>query len=395
MESVEHQISAETAERAFEERFGRTCEGVSIGPGRVNIIGEHTDYNAGLALPAAVDLATYVAYAPRAGAHVRVYSETTRCEAVFELVEEAGGDLEFWARYAWGVGMALLEEGLPARALDMYVTTSVPLGGGLSSSASFEVALALAYMGDEAARSIDRLRLATLCRRAENHFVGVNCGIMDQYASVFGIEGKALLLDCRSLESRPVSFPAAAALVVADTRVRHALGEGTDGYHKRQDECREAVGILAGLGERVESLRDVDPAMLEARRARLGDVMHRRARHVVTENDRVIAAAEAMESGDLERLGELLSESHRSLAEDFEVSCMELDAMVEAARGIAGGHGSRMVGGGFGGCTISLVEKGEVKAFAGELRRRYREATGLEAATYVVRPGRGARLAGG
>jgi galactokinase len=373
----------------FRERYSRTPEGVARAPGRVNIIGEHTDYNGGWALPAAVDLATFVAYAPRDDDYVVVYSEPAGAEARFDLVDDAGGRVAFWARYAWGVGMALKEAGLGARGLDMYVASGVPLGGGLSSSASFEVALALAYMGREAGEAFDGVRLVHLCRRAENAFVGVNCGVMDQYSSIFGAEGKALLLDCLALESREVDFPSSAALVIADTTVRHALGEETEGYHKRQDECREAANVLG-----VETLREVTDDSLDAARGELGDVLYRRVRHIVTENARVLETADALPAGDLARTGELLRESHESLRDDYEVSCRELDLMVEAAEGCDGHFGGRMVGGGFGGCTVSLVLAERAEGFARELAARYKKASGLDAGIHVVRPGRGAGFVG-
>lgn len=378
------------AAESFAERYGAPEAGVAFAPGRVNIIGEHTDYNDGWALPAAVNLATFVACAPREDSRVRIFSDTAGEEAVFELTRAAGVDLPFWARYAWGTGMALLEAGLPVRPLDMYATSDVPLGGGLSSSASFEVALALAYLGAKEAQGVDGEQLVHLCRRAENHFVGVNCGVMDQFSSIFGVEGMALLLDCRSLESSEVVFPAAAVIVVADTTVRHALGEETEGYHKRQQECRDAVAVFSGLESGVESLRDATPSMVEEHSGALGDVLTRRARHVITENDRVLDAADAMAEGEIDRLGALLAESHRSLSDDFEVSCRELDLMVTSAEGIEGHHGTRMVGGGFGGCTISLVDEEAAPAFCAELARRYADAAGLAAGIHIVRPGRGA-----
>ncbi len=388
-----HGPAAATAAR-FARMYARTPEGVAFAPGRVNIIGEHTDYNNGWALPAAVNLATFVAWAPSDDGAVRVWSETCGDEAVFEMAEASSAPAAFWARYAWGVGMALLEEGLPARAVDLYSDSSVPIGGGLSSSASFEVALALAYLGEKEAEKVPRERLVHICRRAENHFVGVNCGVMDQFSSVFGAEGKALLLDCRSLEAREVAFPSDTVMVVADTTVRHALGEHTEGYHKRQQECRRAVEVLARREAAVSSLREVTREMIEAHARELGDVLTRRVRHVVSENDRVLEAADAMAASDVAALGDLLRASHQSLRDDFEVSCNELDIMVEVAEGIDGYYGGRLVGGGFGGCTISLVDEAKAQSFCGELQRRYKEATGLDAGIHAVRPGRGAGFKG-
>jgi galactokinase len=211
---------------------------------------------------------------------------------------------------------------------------------------------------------------------------------MDQYACIFGREGRAILLDCRSLKSRLIPFPSPAALVVADTAVRRVLGES--GYHKRQEECAAAAKAMARAFKGVKNLRDVSMDMLDAKAAALGDVRYRRARHVVTENARVREAAKAMTAGDVARLGGLMAESHRSLRDDFEVSCAQLDTMVASAEGLDGHYGTRMTGGGFGGCTVSLVEKDGAGEFARVLAERYRNATGLVPATYVIRPGRGA-----
>ena len=380
------------AKAEFRKRFKRSPAGVSLAPGRVNIIGEHTDYNDGFVLPAAVDLATAVAFAPRGDGTSRIYSDAEGEEVSFQYALTAKDGLPFWARYAWGVGMSLLERGITPDAVDGYVASTVPQAGGLSSSASFEVALALAYL-NRRARRVKKLDLARIARRAENRYVGTNCGIMDQYACVFGREGRAVLLDCRSLVGKLIPFPAKMALVVADTTVRRALGES--GYHKRQEECATAARVMSESEAGVKNLRDVTLEMLEKRKGILGETVFRRARHVVTENGRVIEASSAMRKGDAVRLGGLMRESHRSLRDDFEVSCRELDLMVGAAVGINGHYGTRMTGGGFGGCTVSLVEKGKAAQFAAELARRYGKATGLEAAVHVVRPGRGAELKSG
>lgn len=253
------------------------------------------------------------------------------------------------------------------------------------------MALALAYLGDRAGE-VAKTDLVHICRRAENAFVGVNCGVMDQFACIFGSEGHALMLDCRSLEHKNVLFPENAALVVADTTVRHALGE--TGYHRRQEECLEAVAALRSAGENAKALRDATVSMLKRNAGALGDILYRRARHVVSENARVQEAAEAMWEGDVCALGRFMHESHASLRDDYEVSCAELDRMAECAEGLGGHYGTRMVGGGFGGCTVSLVEKARAKEFAGALEGRYRQATGLEPALHIVVPGRGAGLVG-
>ena len=383
-----HSGTADRAARAFAEMYGREAGGVAAAPGRVNIIGEHTDYNEGFALPAAVNLATFVAFAPRDDRRGRFHSAEYSQTVEFDLDETARDELPFWGRYPWGMAMSLAESGVEVTPVDGYVLSTVPSGGGLSSSASFEVALALAFLGGDEDR-VSREDLVHICRRAENDFVGVNCGVMDQFASIFGADGEALLLDCRSLECRRVAFPEEALLVVADTGVSHALGQS--GYHRRQEETRAAAGILSEAEGGVESLRDAHLEMIEEHRELLGDVLFRRARHVVTENARTVEAAGALERGDLERVGELLRESHESLRADYEVSCDELDMMVEAAGGLEGHFGTRMTGGGFGGCTVSLVEAGAAEEFAGRLAARYEEAAGREAATHVVRAGPGAR----
>ena len=385
------QASAAAAVESFRKRYGKDPADVAFAPGRVNVIGEHTDYNDGFVLPAAVDLATYIAFAPRADGRVRFYSDMVDEEVEFDLDAKAKEGLPFWAHYPWGVGMSLLEKGLEVQGFDGYATSSVPQGGGLSSSASFEVSTALAYLGRRASK-VRKLDLAVLARRAENAYVGTNCGIMDQFSSVFGTEGHAILLDCRSLKYRQVGFPQAVALVVADTGVRHVLGES--GYHRRQEECAAAAGILAEAAKGVKNLRDVSILVLNRKAALLGDVLFRRTRHVVTENARVKEAADAMAAGDLKRLGALMGDSHRSLKFDYEVSCAQLDTMVDLAEGLEGHYGTRMTGGGFGGCTVSLVDSGKAGDFARELVRRYEAAAKNKSAAYIVRPGRGAGLLG-
>ena len=376
---------------AFRAKFGKEPENVAFAPGRVNIIGEHTDYQEGFVLPCAVDLATYVVYRPRDDMRVRLYSDMAGEDVEYPIDPTAKASLPFWAHYAWGTAMSLLERGLPVRGFDGYSASTVPQGGGLSSSASFEIAMALAYLGENAAK-VSKIDLAHLCRRAENAFVGVNCGIMDQFSSIHGTDGHAIMLDCRSLEYRLVPVPENVTLVVSDTRVRHALGE--TGYHTRQQECKDAVAVLAKAGEKVKMLRDATPEMLERHKKAMKDAVYRRARHVISENARVLETADVLGAGDVRRLGKLVSESHVSLRDDFEVSCKELDAMVEAAEGLSGHYGTRMVGGGFGGCTVSVVEESAVHGFTHELAERYKKATGIEAITRVVVPGRGAGLLG-
>jgi galactokinase len=379
----------EAAVRGFRRRYRSAPGAVAFSPGRVNIIGEHTDYNDGFVLPCAIDLATAIAFRPEAQAPTRLYSDMVAKAAEFSYKRNEREGLAVWARYAWGVGMSLLDLDVRPDFFTGYSATTVPQGGGLSSSASFEVAVALACLGGRY-RKVAKLDLVHIARRSENKYVGTNCGVMDQYACIFGQEGKAILLDCRSLRSRLIPFPKSAALVVADTGVRRVLGES--GYHKRQEECSEASEKMAKSCRGVKNLRDVTLGMLEEKYALLGDVCFRRARHVVTENERVKKAVKAMSSGDVASLGRLMSESHVSLMDDFEVSCGELDVMVNAAQGLRGHCGTRMTGGGFGGCTVSLVAKANAAAFAAALAKRYEAVTGIEAVTRIVVPGRGAGI---
>lgn len=373
----------------FRKRFKSDPAAVAFAPGRVNIIGEHTDYNDGFVLPCAVDLATFIAFKPRDDGLVRIYSRMVDEEVTFEIAKNAGEGLPFWALYAWGTGMSLSERGVKVTGFDACAHSTVPQGGGLSSSASFEVASAICYMGKRWTR-IAKIDLAHACRRAENAYVGTNCGIMDQFSSIFGKENHAVMLDCRSLDFRHVPVPVSAALVVSDTGVRHVLGES--GYHRRQEECKAATAMMAEMEKGVKNLRDVTVAMLDRRAGVMGDLLYRRARHVVTENARVRQAADALEAGDLRQLGVLMSESHDSLKNNFEVSCRELDIMVESAQGIKGGFGSRMVGGGFGGCAVSLVDRDEADRFARSIAARYEKSTGIAAKCSIVHPGPGAGL---
>lgn len=382
-------IAAAVAD-AFRNHFGGKPAAVAFAPGRVNIIGEHTDYNDGFVLPAAIDLATAIAFVPRDDGRVRLYSDMVSEEVEFDFDPTIRDQLPFWARYAWGVGMSLAERAVTASGFNGYAKTTVPQGGGLSSSASFELAVSLACLGRRW-ETLDKLDLARICRRAENKYVGTQCGIMDQYSILFGAPGHAVMLDCRSLESRLIPFPASAALVVSDTGVRHVLGES--GYHKRQEECAEAASKMSAAVAGVKNLRDVSMNMLDEKRRLLGDAVYRRARHVVTENARVHDAAAAMSAGDVRRLGGLMTQSHLSLRDDFEVSCRELDAMVECAGGLPGHFGTRMTGGGFGGCAIVLAEAARSAEIARSIQEGFPKRFGRVCPIFATRAAQGARAA--
>ncbi|MDP2674859.1 MAG: galactokinase [Dehalococcoidia bacterium] len=380
-----------TADRAalldsFRRTFGRPAQLVAEAPGRVNLIGEHTDYNEGHVLPLAIDRTVAVAGARREG-DVRACALDCGEEDRFppDVVAPAPGG--GWRNYVRGVVWALGEAGHRLPGLDLAFTGDVPAGAGLSSSAALEVALAAAFAA-VAELSLGRRELALLAQRAENGFVGVQCGIMDQLAAVFGQEGHALLIDCRSLQIEPLPLAlerSGAAIVIVDSAVRRSLGDSA--YNERRRECAEAAAALG-----VTALRDVTAEALEARRADLPETLYRRARHVVTEEARVVAAAGALRGGDLEALGRLLYQSHESLRDDFEVSCPETDLLVELAAGVEGVLGARLTGAGFGGCTVNLVRRGARGAFEQGVVQTYRERSGLPARMHLVHAAGGLRV---
>lgn len=350
-------------------------------PGRVNLIGEHTDYNLGLVLPMALELACYTAAAPRSDGRLRVFSEN--CGEGREWPVEdlaAARPAGHWSDYPLGVARELVRAGYGVRPANLLVWGTVPPGSGLSSSAALEVSVALALLDG---RAMDRLELVKLCRRAENDFVGAPCGIMDQYVAVFGRRGAAIRIDCRSLEHEAVELPAGIAVLAVNSMVKHELGRSA--YPERVAQCREAAARL-GVG----SLRDVTIEALEKARAALPPVVYRRARHVVSENARVEQFVAASAAGDLAAMGRLLVASHQSLRDDYEVSCEELDFLVEAALSLPGVLGARMTGGGFGGCTVNLMEAGVEERFRSEIAEAYRRRFGLDPQIYPCVPAAGA-----
>ena len=355
-------------------------------PGRVNLIGEHTDYNLGFVLPTALHLACFVAAAPAEDRMLRVYSEDHDETAAWPAASLRGvAPRHHWSDYVAGVALELIRAGFPIEPASLYIRSAVPEGSGLSSSAALEVSTALALL---AGRGFDRLELAKLCRRAEADFVGMPCGIMDQYVSVFGREHAAIRIDCRSLEHEAVPIPEGAAILAVNSMVKHALG--TTAYKERTQECASAVEAIRKRYPAVKSLRDVTPEMFAGVEAALPPVIARRARHVVTEDARVEQFVAASRAADLARMGELFVASHRSLQHDYEVSCAELDFLVDTALGIEGVFGARMTGGGFGGCTVNLVRPEAVDDFAGSITRSYRERFGLEPEVIPCRPSAGA-----
>ena len=343
-------------------------------PGRVNLIGEHTDYAEGFVMPAAIDFATLAGISPRSDGKIAIYSENYKEERTFaakELPDKASGH---WSDYPLGVMKILAGEGNRIPGFSLSLLGDVPLGSGLSSSAAVEVATATA-VSSLLGVSYPGPTLARLCQRAENEFVGANCGIMDQFISTNGKEDHALLLDCRDLSYRLAPIPPSVALVIANTMVSHSVAGGE--YTTRRAEVEEAAAVIARHRPEVKFLRDARVDDLEKWGAEMSPNALRRARHVITENARTVAAAEALIKHDLKELGRLMAEAHRSYSQDFEASCAEADTMVMLANQLPGLIGARLTGGGFGGCTINLVEREKAIDFARVLGASYARETGI------------------
>lgn len=355
-------------------------------PGRVNLIGEHTDYNDGFVLPAAIGLEIRIAYLPADDDLVEITLDAGGETRSFDLRHIARQDS--WIDYVAGTAAAMIEAGAPVRGFRGLLATTLPRGSGLSSSAALELAAAWALAGD-APPTLDGMALARAAQRAENEFVGVQCGLMDQFASSLGVAGSGLLLDCRSLDWHPVPLPLDdLRLVVCNSGSPRRLGASA--YNARRAECDRAVAAIAAVEPGVRSLRDVDPAMLDRHRQAMDATAFRRARHVVGENERVLAAERAFAAGDLASIGRLFAASHASLRDDFEVSSPELDALVEIAAATPGVVAARLTGAGFGGCTVNLVHPDAVAPLTAAIDREYRGRTGLRARVTEVAPVDGA-----
>lgn len=372
---------------AFQARFGTTAN-VYRAPGRVNLIGEHTDYNEGFVLPAAIEFYCWAAAAPRKDGKLLIYSENFNETADARLDSLTPLRKKHWANYPLGVAWAFLQAGKRLTGANIYIAGEVPLGAGLSSSAAIEVAVGLALLR-VSGLAVDRTELAQFCQKAENEFVGARVGIMDQFVSCFGRAAHALLLDCRSLEHEFVKLPANLQLVICNTMVRHEVASGE--YNARHAECEEGVRILRNAFPEIRALRDVTLAQLEAHGQNLSPTIFARCRHVITENARVKSAVVAFRRGDIEALGPLMQDSHRSLRDDYDVSCKELDLMVEIAAAQPGVIGARMTGGGFGGCTINLVESAAVSDFKRKVGEGYSSKTGRTPEIYVSPASEGAQ----
>ncbi|MGB7190012.1 MAG: galactokinase [Acidobacteriaceae bacterium] len=379
-------LDVSVTRRLHEERFGEKPR-VFAAPGRVNLIGEHTDYADGFVMPAAIDFTTLAAISPRSDGKIVIRSENYG-----EQVEHAAAALPskrsgHWSDYPLGVLAVLREEGISIPAFSLTVHGDVPVGAGLSSSAAIEVATMVAVLS-LADAEIALPRIALLCQKAENSFVGASTGIMDQFIACCGAADHALLLDCRSLEFRLAPIPANVSLVISNTMVKHTHAGGE--YNTRRAEVEEATAILRGHRPEIKKLRDATVDDLTRWGGEMPENVLRRARHIITENNRTVAAADALERGDLKTLGRLLYEAHASYRDDFEASCPEADILVELASKQEGCIGARLTGGGFGGCTVNLVETARAQEFGQNLREGYKKTTGIDADIYLCRASAGA-----
>src|SRR5579863_1095808 len=373
-----------------EARFGAE-PAIFVGPGRVNLIGEHTDYAEGFVMPAAINFATLAGISPRTDGKIQIYSENIGEEKTFDAAALPANGSKRWTDYPLGVVSILTGEGYKIPGFSLSIWSDVPLASGLSSSAALEVATALAVLdliGASYPGSIPGPVLARLCQRAENEFVGANCGIMDQFISVNGKENHALLLDCRDLSYKLAPIPDHVALVIANTMVKHSVAGGD--YPTRRRESEAACAVIASHRPGVPFLRDATLEDLNKWGHEMEPKSYLRAKHVISEDLRTVAASEALAKGDMKELGRLMAEAHRSYSEDFEGSCAEADAMVALAQDLPGLIGARLTGGGFGGCTVNLVEQSQAAAFAESLARRYTAQTGIVPHIHICRASGGA-----
>ncbi|MCL4393766.1 MAG: galactokinase [Chloroflexi bacterium] len=373
----------ESIQSEFLWRFAAPPEHVARAPGRVNLIGEHTDYNGGFVFPMAIDHEAVVAARRRSDRMVRLVAQDLGGATVeFSLDSIERDDAQSWSNYVRGVALELERAGAKLPGLDLMIHSTVPVGSGLSSSAALEVSSATAFLSF-VDFDLSRVDLALMCQRVENEFVGVKTGIMDQFISALARAGTALLVDCRALTYEHVPMPKGAVVVVCDTTTRRGL-VGSE-YNARRAECEDGARRMG-----VPLLRDVSLADFERWKKQLPPIVAKRCRHIVTENARVLNAAAAMRSNDLATLGRLMNESHTSLKDDYQVSSPALDVMVEIARLQEGCLGARLTGAGFGGCTVNLVAEPAERAFVEGVKREYRKRQGVEPPVYVCHASQGA-----
>jgi galactokinase len=382
-------IQLESLRSSFVTRYGAAPR-VFSAPGRVNLIGEHTDYNDGFVLPMAIDRRTYVAAAPRDDRRVRVLADNIGEEREFDLDRPGPGRRRSFIDYVEGTAQALKSRGAELVGADLVVAGDIPTGAGLSSSAALEISTGLALLSLSGDHDLSRVDLARAGQTAEHTYVGILCGIMDQFIASLGRADHALLIDCRTLEARAVPLLLPGALVlICDTRVKHQLASSE--YNKRRAECQRGVELLRASMPAVRALRDVSEQAFEECQGDLPDVVQKRCRHVITENARTLAAADALARNDLDELGRLMFASHRSLRDDYEVSCPELDLCVELAQAVPGVYGARMTGGGFGGCTVNVVAERTAERLSEALTAGMEERFGKKPEIFTSRASEGAR----
>lgn len=381
----------------YRQKYGKEPTYLAIAPGRVNLLGEHVDYNDGFVLPAAIDRATYVAFSPAevSSKHSSIlaadFGEATTFtpHSIDTKTDASGAPLSEWARYPAGVAWALREAGVAIPPMQAVFASDIPRGAGLSSSSSVEMAFAVAWSA-LGGWSIPPMEMALLAQRAENKYVGVNCGIMDQFASACGVADRLLLLDCRSLEWKTLPIPENIAIVIADTSVRRKLTSSE--YNARRQACEEAVSILSQELPGIRALRDVSVSDFNRFCHKLPKMVEKRARHVVEEVERSLHAIQLLQQGDIQAFGQIMNKCHVSLRDLYEVSIPELNTMVEIAQSLPGCLGARLTGAGFGGCTVNLVEKSHAQAFAEELAASYSIKTNLKPEIYICRVSDGAQV---
>ena len=372
---------------AFQSRYAARPR-IFRAPGRVNLIGEHTDYNDGFVLPMAIDRGTAVAIAARPDRKLRIWSLNLEDSVELDLDRLGPGRRGSWPDYAEGVAAALISRGASLSGADIAVQSDVSIGGGLASSAALEMALASALLAVSGCR-MDLLSLALAGQEAEHTHAGIHCGIMDQFVSVHALKDHAILLDCRSLEAKQIPLHLQDyQAVICDSRVRHALASSE--YNRRRQDCETGVRLLREAIPGLRSLRDVSLAEFDAHESGLPEPVRIRCRHVIGENARTLAAADALSRGDLTRMGALMSASHRSLRDHFQVSCPELDLLVETALAQPGVLGSRMTGGGFGGCTVTLVKKNRIDSFREAVSEKFSGRTRIVAEIFATSASGGA-----
>lgn len=377
-----HQLHAQV-KNAFKAQFGALPKWMIRAPGRVNLIGEHTDYNDGFVLPMAIDRAVWLGLRPREDERVILYSLNEQDATVFSISELKHGEPR-WSEYVRGISWSLAKQNYALRGWEGVMSSNVPIGAGLSSSAALEMAVARAF-AQSSGWEWEPTQMALIGQKAENEWVGANTGIMDQMISAAGMAGHSLLIDCRDLSTKQIPLPQDTAIVIMDTMTRHTHTDS--GYNERRKQC-EVASVFFG----VSHLRDVDWLTFESRAHELSDVIRRRARHVITENKRVLQAAEALTAEDTIQMGQLMNESHISLRDDFEVTNDELNLMVELAQKQTNCYGARMTGGGFGGCAIALVKSNVTEQFATSVAKAYQHHTKREPQIYICKATDGASV---